>query len=123
MSVVWSAMAVEPDWFSGLERHSAVENLADQLNELRTLGQGYVEVRLPGGDLPYLTLGFQGDHAIIHLFDDSGGLPLLVGDGTAAPEAGAGAGAMIMSELAMFTGDFTLSLDHSWDILCNSIQA
>ncbi|MFD5570294.1 hypothetical protein [Streptomyces cadmiisoli] len=120
MSVVWSATAVETGWFSGVERHSAAADLAGHLNELRILGQGYVEVRLPGSDLPYLAMGFQGDHAVVHLFDDSGGLSLLVGDGTAAPDAEVSV--MILNELAFFTGDFTLSLDHAWDIVRDFTQ-
>ncbi|MFF4031295.1 hypothetical protein ACFYZ2_16310 [Streptomyces sviceus] len=55
MNVVWAATAPETGWFSGLERHSTVQDLEAHMRALGTgLGQGYLEIRRPDGDLPYL---------------------------------------------------------------------
>ncbi|WNI20811.1 hypothetical protein [Streptomyces sp. ITFR-16] len=57
MNVVWAATALETGWFSGLERHSNVQDLEAHIKALGTgLGQGYLEIRRPDGDLPYLAL-------------------------------------------------------------------
>ena len=67
MNVAWAARGLETGWFSGLERHSTVQDLEAHIKALRTgLGQGYLEIRRADGDLPYLALGFKGDHAVLH---------------------------------------------------------
>lgn len=121
MSAVWAATALQTGRFTGFQRHTPVEELAGRLEELRIRGQGYLEVRLPGGGFPCLALGFQGDHAVIHLFGDSGGSSLHVGDGTAAPDAEVEV--VITDEPAVFTGDFVLSLDHAWGVVRTFLHA
>ncbi|WP_328980418.1 hypothetical protein [Streptomyces canus] len=121
MNVVWAATALKTGWFSGIERHSNVQDLEAHIKALGTgLGQGYLEIRRPDGDLPYLALGFKGDHAVLHLFDNSGGVSLRVGDDSAAPSTEVEV--VIMDELYAFTADVALSMDHAWDIVHDFIQ-
>ncbi|WP_316759435.1 hypothetical protein [Streptomyces herbicida] len=54
MSVTWAATALESGRFSAVERCSDVRELADHFKELRSRGQGYLEVRLPGSEFPLL---------------------------------------------------------------------
>jgi hypothetical protein len=122
VSVVWAATALETGWFSGLERHSTVQELEAHIKALSTgLGQGYLEIRRSDGELPYVALGFKADHAVLHLFDTSGGVSLHVGDDSAAPDAEVEV--VIMDELHAFTGDVALTIDHAWDIVLDFIQA
>ena len=119
--MVWAATALETGWFSGLERHSTVQELEAHIKALSTgLGQGYLEIRRPDGELPYLALGFTADHAVLHLFDNSGGVSLHVGDDSAA--SGAEVEVVIMDELHAFTADVALTTDHAWDIVLDFIQ-
>ncbi|MFJ8153430.1 hypothetical protein ACIQ9L_14430, partial [Streptomyces sp. NPDC094468] len=67
MSVVWAATSPESGLFDPVERRTEVKDLADRFNDLRSCGQGYVEVRSPNREFPALTLAFQGDHAVVHL--------------------------------------------------------
>ncbi|MFJ9100707.1 hypothetical protein ACIRJM_19815 [Streptomyces sp. NPDC102405] len=121
MNVVWAATALETGWFSGLERHSNVQELEAHIKALGTgLGQGYLEIQRPDGDLPSLALGFKGDLAVLHLFDTSGRVSLRVGDDSAAPSAEVEV--VIMDELHAFTGDVALSMDHALDIVHDFIQ-
>jgi len=121
MNVAWAATGLETGWFSGLERHSTVQDLEAHIKALRTgLGQGYLEIRRPDGDLPYLALGFKGVHAVLHLFDDAGGVSLRAGDASATPSAEVEV--VIMDELHVFTADVALSMDHAWDIVHDFIQ-
>ncbi|QNS03420.1 hypothetical protein [Streptomyces xanthii] len=113
--MIWSATTPETGLFSGLERHSALADLADRFARLRTLGRGYLEVRLPEGDLPCLTLGFRNDHAVLHRYDESGGLSLHAGDGATAPSTEVEV--PIMNEPTEFTGDFILSTGRAWQIV------
>jgi hypothetical protein len=45
MSVVWAATSPESGLFHPVERRSEVKDLSDRFNDLRSRGQGYVEVR------------------------------------------------------------------------------
>ncbi|MFF4883532.1 hypothetical protein ACFY2D_11980 [Streptomyces nigra] len=87
---------------------------------LRSHGQGYLEVRLPGRELPLLTLGFQDDQAVIHLFDAAEKSSLLVGDGTAAADAVVEV--PIMDDLAVFSGDCVVAVDRAWAFVRDFIQ-
>jgi hypothetical protein len=82
MSVVWAATSPESGLFHPVERRSEVKDLSDRFNDLRSRGQGYVEVRSPNRDFPVLILAFRDDHAVVHLMSDTERMSLLVGDGT-----------------------------------------
>jgi hypothetical protein len=120
MSVTWAATALESGRYSAVERESDAGELADHFNELRSRGQGYLEVRLPVSEFPRLALGFQGDQAVIHRFDDIERSSLLVGDGTAVADAVVDV--PVMDDLAAFSGDFVLTVDRAWAITRNFIQ-
>jgi transposase len=120
MSVTWAATALESGRYSAVERDSDVGELADHFNELRSRGQGYIEVRLPVSEFPLLALGFQGDQAVIHRFDDAERSSLLVGDGTAAADAMVDV--PVMDDLAAFSGDFVLTVDRAWALVHDFIQ-
>ncbi|MCI3241521.1 MULTISPECIES: hypothetical protein [Streptomyces] len=115
MSVVWAATSPESGLFHPVERCSTVEGLSDRFNDLRSLGQGYVEVRSPTGEFPVLSLGFRGDHAVVHLMSDSERMSLHRGDGTVSSSVDVEV--PIMDELAAFTGDFVLDVDRAWELL------
>lgn len=120
MLVWWTATDLESRQFSAIERSSDVADLTDHFTALRSRGQGYLEVRLPGGGFPRLTLGFKDDQAVIHLFDAADKASLLVGDGTAPAEAVVQV--PIMDDLAVFSGDCVLAVDRAWDRVRNFIQ-
>ncbi|MER5942482.1 hypothetical protein ABT121_34880 [Streptomyces sp. NPDC001928] len=120
MSVTWAATALESGRYSAVESESDTEELTDHFNELRSRGQGYIEVRLPVSDFPRLALGFQGDQAVIHRFDDAEKSSLLVGDGSAAADAVVDVA--VMDDLAAFSGDFVLTVDRAWALVRNFIQ-
>ncbi|MGW6904987.1 hypothetical protein [Streptomyces sp. NPDC054940] len=120
MSVTWAATALESGRYSLGERESDAGELADHFNELRSRGQGYLEVRLPVSEFPRLALGFQGDQAVIHRFDDAERSSLLVGDGTAVADAVVDV--PVMDDLAAFSGDFVLTVDRAWALVRNFIQ-
>ncbi|MET8644984.1 hypothetical protein [Streptomyces sp. NPDC004675] len=114
-SAEWAATSPRSAGFSAVGKCSDVQGLSNLHKELRTRGQGYIEVRLPTGKFPLLTMGFRGNHAVIHLFQDAETGSLLVGDGSVA--AHAVIDVPIMDEEAVFTGHFALSADHAWDLM------
>ncbi|MER8010155.1 MULTISPECIES: hypothetical protein [unclassified Streptomyces] len=115
MSVTWAATALQSGRFCPVERCSGIAELADHFDELRCRGQGYLEVRRQGDELPLLALGFRGDLGVLHLFDDAEGASLLVGDGIVAAEALVGI--PVLDDLAAFNGRFVLSVDRAWDLV------
>ncbi|KJK33516.1 hypothetical protein UK15_39040 [Streptomyces variegatus] len=120
MDVSWTATDPESRQFSPTERSSDFADLADHFTALRSHGQGYLEVRLPGDEFPLLTLGFLDDQAVIHLFDAAEKSSLLVGDGTATADAVLEV--PIMDDLAVFSGDCVVDVDRAWALIRNFIQ-
>ena len=120
MSVVWAATSPESGLFDPVERCSAVKDLSDRFNDLRSRGQGYVEVRLPNREFPVLILAFRDDHAVVHLMSDTERMSLLVGDGTVL--SGTEVEVPIMDDLATFTGEFVLDTDRAWDLVHDLTQ-
>ena len=115
MSVVWAATSPESGLFHPVERRSEVADLSDRFNDLRSRGQGYVEVRLPNREFPVLTLAFRDDHAVVHLMSDIERMSLLMGDGTVPSSAEVEV--PIIDDLAAFTGDFVLDTDRAWNLV------
>ncbi|MER6557600.1 hypothetical protein ABT300_07500 [Streptomyces sp. NPDC001027] len=95
-------------------------DLADRFNELRSRGQGYVEVRSPSRQFPVLSLAFRDDHAVVHLMSGTERMSLLAGDGSVS--SGAEVEVPIMDDLTAFTGDFVLDVDRAWDVLHSFTQ-
>ncbi|MFV8184528.1 hypothetical protein [Streptomyces sp. AF1B] len=115
MSVMWAATSLESGLFHPVERRSELKDLSDRFNDLRAVGQGYVEVRSPTSEFPVLSLAFRDDHAVVHLMSDTERMSLLVGDGTVSSSAEVEV--PIMNDLAAFTGDFVLDVDRAWGLL------
>ncbi|MEU6251563.1 hypothetical protein [Streptomyces sp. NPDC047043] len=120
MSVLWAATSPESGLFHPVERRSEAKDLSDRFNDLRSCGQGYVEVRSPDREFPVLILAFRDDHAVVHLLSDTERMSLLVGDGTVP--SGAEVEVPIMDDLAVFTGDFVLNTDRAWDLVQDFTQ-
>lgn len=121
MGMLWTATDLESRRFSAIERNSDVGELTDHFTALRSRGQGYLEVRVSGSGFPVLTLGFQDDQAVVHLFVDAERSFLLVGDGSAAADAVVRV--PIMDDLAVFSGECVLAVDRAWAFVRNFIQA
>ncbi|NUR04991.1 MAG: hypothetical protein HOY79_53385 [Streptomyces sp.] len=115
MSVVWAATSPESELFHPVERRSEVKDLSDRFNDLRSCGQGYLEIRSPNREFSVLILAFRDKHAVVHLMSDTERMSLLVGDGTVPSSAEVEV--PIMDDLAVFTGDFVLDIDRAWDVV------
>ncbi|MFF0304405.1 hypothetical protein ACFYTV_27310 [Streptomyces sp. NPDC004562] len=120
MDVLWTTTDPESRRFSAIERRSDVADLADHFTALRSHGQGYLEVRLPDSEFPLLALGFQGDQAVIQLFDDAETSSLLVGDGIACADAVVQV--PIMDDPTLFSGDCVLAVDRAWALMLDFVQ-
>ncbi|GGV90126.1 hypothetical protein [Streptomyces massasporeus] len=120
MTAVWSMTSRESGRFNPVEKHSDLRDLAREFNELRSHGRGYLEVRMPDGEFPQLTLSFSDDQAVIHLFANEESVSLLAGDGATPAEVTVDV--PVMDDLATFTGDFVLDVDHAWEVVQNFTQ-
>lgn len=115
MDVVWTATSPSEGRFSPREVVSTVEQLECRFLELRACGQGYLEVRLAERDFPLLTLGFRGEHAVVHAEDSHESSTLRRGEGAVPSDVVVEV--LIFDELARFSGDFVLTLEHAWRVL------
>ncbi|MGW1963758.1 hypothetical protein ACWCPD_26435 [Streptomyces sp. NPDC001935] len=120
MDVSWTATDLESRRLSVNEQSSDLAGLTDHFTALRSRGRGYLEVGLTGSEFPLLTLGFQDDQAVIHLFGDAETSSLLVGDGSSAADVVVHV--PIMDDLAVFSGDCVLSVDRAWAVVRNFIR-
>ncbi|MEE1671584.1 hypothetical protein RCR19_39870 [Streptomyces sp. WAC07094] len=120
MSVMWAATSPESGLFHPDERRLEVKDLSDRFSNLRSRGQGYLEVRSPNREFPVLILAFRDNHAVIHLMSDTERMSLHVGDGTVP--SGAEVEIPIMDDLAVFTGDFVLDIDRAWELVHDFTQ-
>ncbi|MGW2051519.1 hypothetical protein ACWCPF_41215 [Streptomyces sp. NPDC001858] len=120
MSVMWAATSPESGLFHPVERRSEAKDLSDRFNDLRSCGQGYLEVRSPTRKFPALILAFRDNHAVVHVMADTERMSLLVGDGTVP--SGAEVEVPIMDALAVFTGDFVLDIDRAWELVHDFMQ-
>ncbi|MHB9856560.1 hypothetical protein ACSYGO_46025 [Streptomyces krungchingensis] len=120
MGVVWAAALPESGLFHPVERRSGVKDLSDRFSDVRSCGQGYLEVRLPDREFPALVLAFRGDHAVVHLMSDTERMFLLIGDGTVP--SGAEVEVPIMDGLAVFTGGFVLDVSRAWELVHDFTQ-
>jgi hypothetical protein len=92
----------------------------DDFSELRSRGQGHLEVSLPGGTYPCLTLSFRAEYAVVHLFTDEETVSLLVGDGSVPWDETVEV--PVMDELAIFTGYFVLGVDRAWGVVHSFVR-
>ncbi|MFI6661229.1 hypothetical protein ACIBL8_37485 [Streptomyces sp. NPDC050523] len=120
MSVMWAATSPESGLFHPVEKRSEAKDLSDRFNDLRSCGQGYLEVRSPNKEFPVLILAFRDNHAVVHLMSGTERMSLLVGDGTVP--SGAEVEVRIMDDLAVFMGDFVLDVDRAWELVHDFTQ-
>jgi hypothetical protein len=116
MSVTWAATDTATGRFVAEERRTGLGELRDQVDALRrSRGEGYLEVRLPDREFPVVTLGFRGERAVLHVFEDAETVSLHPGDGTTPADAVVEV--PVMDEPAVFSGDMASSLDAAWSLL------
>jgi hypothetical protein len=115
MNVMWSATTPETGRFFPADVLTDFKDLEDRYRALRSLGQGYLEIRLSTDDSPLVAVSFRGDHAVVQQLTDSEEPKsfLLVGDGSLAPDGTVDV--PFMDDDAGFTGDFVMSPDRAWD--------
>jgi hypothetical protein len=86
-----------------------------QFDELISHPEGYIEVRNSNQEHPLLIMSFRAGQAVIHRAEGATSMSLLHGDGSVPPDATIEV--PIMDDLAVFAGDFVLTLDHAWRLM------
>ena len=112
MRIAWSATSTEGR-FIPAEREASPDTVCEHFSLLRAQGYGYFEIRGIDNEFPVLTIGFRDTHAVVHRMISTEEVSLLAGDGTAVP--GESIEVPIMDDLAEFTGQFIIDVDHAWE--------
>ncbi|MFE9207009.1 hypothetical protein [Micromonospora sp. NPDC007230] len=116
VNVVWAGTSPASGRFHPAEIKSTAAELFDRFGELRSRGEGYLEVRMPDQDFPLLTVGFRGKYAVIHRADAPDSMSLLQGDNSMPFDEAVEV--PVMDDPVEFTGDFVSSVDHA----CRTLQ-
>jgi hypothetical protein len=95
-------------------------DLLERFDALRSQGQGYLEVEMLDDESPLLTVGFRGDHAVVHLSTGPESMSLLTGDGSVRP--GDTVQVRIMDDPSEFTGDVVISVDRARQVVLDFIR-
>jgi hypothetical protein len=122
MNVVWSATSPETRRVAAVMR-TEFQELEARFIELRSIGEGYIEVELSTEGSPQVILGFRGDHAVVEQLSDLDEEPksfLLVGDDSLPPDGKVEV--PIMDDDVVFTGDFVMSVDRAWDAVRDFVR-
>jgi hypothetical protein len=122
MNVIWSATSPETRRVGAVMR-TEFQELEARFIELRSIGEGYLEVELPTENSPQVSLGFRGDHAVVDQLADLDEDPksfLLVGDGSVPPDGTVDVPGM--DEDSGFSGDFVMSVDRAWDAVRDFVR-
>lgn len=115
MEVVWAATSPNDGRFSPHELVSTLEQIERRFVELRARGQGLPGGSASGQGLPLLTLGFRGEHAVVHAAHSPEAITLHRGNGAVPLDDVVEV--LILNELARFSGDFVLTLQRAWRVL------
>ncbi len=110
MDVTWAATSPSSGRFVPSEVTTDLGALERQFHQLRSRGSGYLEVRL-SDTFPVITLGFNGEVAVVHLMPDGGTTNVLVADD---PRCTSPATVPIMDDLTEFTTEFVHDLGQAW---------
>jgi hypothetical protein len=122
MNVIWSATSPETRRVGAVMR-TEFKELEARFIELRSIGEGYLEVELPTENSPQVSLGFRGDHAVVDQLADLDEDPksfLLVGDGSVPPDGTVDVPGTDTD--TGFTGHFVMNVDRAWDAVRDFVR-
>lgn len=110
MDVTWAATSPSSGRFVSSEVTTDVGELRQRYDDLQLRGRGYLEIRR-SGEFPVVTLGFEGETAVIHLFADPDNTYVLT---TTDPRNAGLAIVPIMDEPTEFTPEFVHDGGRAW---------
>ena len=116
MTIVWSATSPTSGRFES-SRETEAPELFRRVDELRAAGSGYVEAGPASQELPYLTLSFKDDQAVIERFNQDGSMSVLLGDGTTPEDADVYVPTMDDPDPAWFSGAFASTVERGVTVL------
>lgn len=115
-----ASTSIETGRFAPTERAVERDALVLLLDQLSTLDQGYVEVRLMEADFPALLVGFRRGFAVVHGMLDPESIVLLAGDGS-VPGSDL-VEVLIMDDLGSFTGEYVMGAGRARDVLLKFVE-
>lgn len=110
-----AATSLETGRFAATEQSVDGDDLIWLLDQLSTIEQGYVELRLVDEEFPALLAGFRKGLAVVHCMSNPESMALLAGDGSVAGSELVDV--LIMDELAPFSGEDVLESARARNVL------
>jgi hypothetical protein len=115
-----AATSVETGRFAPVERSVDRDDLIRLVDQLSTIDQGYVEVRLVDDDYPALLVGFRKGLAAVHCMWGPESMSLLTGDGSVAGSELVDV--LIMDDLVPLTGEYVRESARARDVLLKFVD-
>lgn len=107
--------SVETGRFAPAERSVDRDDLIRLVDQLSTIDQGYVEVRLMDDDFPVLLAGFRKGFAVVQCLSGPESMTVLTGDDSVPGSELVDV--LIMDDLATFTGEYVVESARAGDVL------
>lgn len=110
-----AATSVDTGRFTATEQSVDRDDLVRLVDQLSTIDQGYLEVRLVDDDFPALLIGFRKGFAVVQCMSGPESMTLLTGDGSVVGSELVDV--LIMDDLATFTGEYVVESARARDVL------
>jgi hypothetical protein len=97
--------------------NATLDELLARFRELRSRGEGYLEVSTSDRAYPAIMMGFRNGRGVIHVLEAPESLALARGDNSVPADEEIEV--PIFDEPAVFTGEVVMTLDHAWQFVEN----
>lgn len=115
-----ASTSLETGRFAPAERTADSDAFALLIDELLSVDQAYVEVRLAGADFPALLVGFRLGLAVVQGMSEPESILLLAGDGS-VPGTDL-VEVLIMDEIVSFAGEYVMKSERARDVLIRFVK-
>jgi len=115
LRIDWAATSASTGRLDATKVNSTLDELLVRFGELRSRGEGYLEIETSGRAYPAVMLGFRNGRAVVHVAEAPDSVALVRGDNSVPAEEAVEV--PIFDEPAVFSGAVVSTLDHAWQFV------
>ena len=115
MRIDWAATSASTGRVDATKVNSTLDELLVRFRELRSRGEGYLEIETSGRAYPAIMMGFRNGRGVVHVAEAPDSLALVRGDNSVPADEEVEV--PILEEPAVFSGAVVMTLDHAWQFV------